>query len=46
MEQVVRIFRSFEEAEEAENEEYRNMPPERRVEIALELRSWTHPGCN
>ena len=37
MKKVVRTFRSFEEAEEADREFYRSLTPEQRMEILLEL---------
>jgi hypothetical protein len=40
MERVVRKFSSFEEAEEADWEEYRRMTPDERVASAVELWRW------
>ena len=37
MELVVRKFSSFEEAEQADREEYRNMTPQERINILLAL---------
>ena len=38
MEKVVRIFDSFEEADEADREERARMTPQQRVEIFFQLR--------
>lgn len=38
MEKVFRKFNSFEEAEEADREEYRRMTPQQRLEMTLLLR--------
>jgi uncharacterized protein YdeI (YjbR/CyaY-like superfamily) len=43
MEKVVRIFRSFAEAEKADREDYRSLTPERRLEILFELVAAQHP---
>ena len=37
MDKVVRKFRTFEEAEQAERENYRRMTPDQRLEILLHL---------
>jgi hypothetical protein len=37
MEKVVRIFKSFEEADQADKEYYRNLTPEQRLDILLEI---------
>ena len=35
MQKVARVFRSFEEADRADDADYRAMTPDRRVELAL-----------
>jgi hypothetical protein len=40
MEKVVRIFRSWEEADAADVEERLSMTPEERVEIFLTIQKW------
>ena len=35
MQKVARVFRSFEEADRADEQAYREMTPDRRVELAL-----------
>lgn len=37
MEKVVRVFRSFEEADRANRAEYRRMTPEQRLDVMLEI---------
>lgn len=37
VDRIVRKFRTFEEAEQAEREDYRRMSPEERLEILLHL---------
>ncbi len=37
MEKVVRVFKSFEEAERADREYYRSLTPQQRLDILLEL---------
>ena len=37
MEKVVRIFRSFEEADEADQEYFERLTPQQRLDIFLEL---------
>lgn len=37
MEKVVRVFKSFEEAEAADRAYYRSLTPEQRLEILFEL---------
>ena len=37
MEKVVRIFRSFEEADEADREYFERLTPQQRLDIFLEL---------
>jgi hypothetical protein len=37
MERVVRTFSAFDEADEADDEYYANLEPERRLQILLEL---------
>jgi len=44
MDRVVRVFRSFEEAEAAEIEEDLAMTPEQRVAAVLELRNRMFPN--
>ena len=46
MEKVVRIFHSFAEADAADAEEDRNMSPERRIEILLELQTRIYPDAH
>ena len=43
MERTVRVFESFEEAEEADKEYYRSLSPADRVEILLILRDQYNP---
>jgi len=43
MEKTVRVFESFEEAEEADKEYYRSLSPAQRVEILLILRDQYNP---
>jgi hypothetical protein len=38
----IRVFSSFEEAEEAERNEYKAMTPEQRVELISQLRALVH----
>ena len=45
MEKVVRIFRSFEEADAADVDQDREMTPEQRIDTVLRLRSWTYPDA-
>ncbi len=45
MEKVVRIFNSFEEADEADRERDRSMTPEERVAVVLQLPSWMYPNA-
>jgi hypothetical protein len=45
MEKTVRIFRSFEEADEAEAEFYARLTPSERVQILIELRGLQHPDA-
>lgn len=41
MEKVIRVARSFEEADQADRDYYRSLTPEQRLEILLELnRRW------
>jgi len=42
MEKVVRVFRSFEEAHEADLEESLQLTPQQRISIVLELRTRGH----
>jgi hypothetical protein len=37
VERVAKVFRSFEEADEADDEYYANLTPEERLDILLEL---------
>ena len=46
MEKVVRIFKSFADADAADAEEDRNMSPERRIEILLELQTRIYPDAH
>jgi hypothetical protein len=43
MEKTIRVFKSFEEAEDAEKEYYRSLSPAQRVEILLTLRDQYSP---
>lgn len=43
MEKTIQVFRSFEEAEEADKEYYRSLSPAERVEILLILRDQYSP---
>ena len=45
MEKVIRVFHSFAEAEAAEIEEDRNMTPEQRIAIVLELQTRIYPDA-
>ena len=45
MEKVVRVFHGFSEADAADAEEDREMTPERRVEMVLELRERLYPNA-
>ena len=45
MEKVVRIFNAFDAADAADAEEDRNMTPERRVAMVLELRERLYPDA-
>ena len=40
MERAVRIFSSFQEADEADRLEYGRMTPQQRVDMVLQLRRW------
>jgi hypothetical protein len=43
MEKIVQVFKSFEEAEAADEEYYRSLSPAERVEIVLILRAEFSP---
>lgn len=43
MEKAIQVFRSFQEAEEADKEYYRSLSPAERVEILLILRDEYSP---
>ena len=43
VDEVVRIFRSFEDAHAADCEQDRNMTPQERIATVLELRAWAFP---
>ncbi|MGA3095649.1 MAG: hypothetical protein ABSF25_04265 [Bryobacteraceae bacterium] len=45
MEKVVRIFSSFEDADEADARDDAAMSPEERLKILLELRDRRHPDA-
>jgi len=45
MEKVIRVFRSFAEADAANDEEYKKMTPEQRIEIVLRLREQVYPNA-
>jgi hypothetical protein len=45
MEKVVRIFRSFEEADKADLEERMRMTPRERLRVMVELRDFRHPDA-
>lgn len=45
MEKKVRIFSSFEEADEADARDYMAMTPEQRIQIVIELRDRRHPDA-
>jgi len=45
MENVVRVFDSFEDADAADREERARMTPEQRVEIFFQLRERAHPDA-
>ena len=45
MEKVVRKFRSFEEADAAEDETYMRMSPQERMRILSELREFVYPDA-
>jgi hypothetical protein len=46
MEKVVRVFRSFEEADAANVEEDLRMTPEQRIEIVFALRDRVYPNAS
>lgn len=45
VEKVVRIFRSFKDADAADVEEDLRFTPEKRIHLLLELQAWTHPDA-
>jgi hypothetical protein len=45
IEKVVRVFHSFEEAEQADAEADSLLTPEERIQIAIELRDRRHPDA-
>lgn len=45
VEKVVRIFRSFQEADEADAEADKHLSPEERLNLAIELRDRRHPDA-
>jgi hypothetical protein len=45
MENVIRVFRSFEEADAADAEEDRAMTPEHRIAIVFELQARLYPDA-
>jgi hypothetical protein len=45
MEKVIRVFDSFHEADAADADEDRDMTPERRVAMVLELRERLYPDA-
>ena len=46
MKKVVRIFNSFAEADAADVEEDKSIPPESRIEILLELQERMYPDAS
>jgi hypothetical protein len=44
MEKAVRIFRNFEEADEADREYFERLTPQQRLDIFLEILSRGRPG--
>lgn len=45
MEKAVRIFHSFEAADDADVEEDLRLNPEQRIETLLELQKWIYPDA-
>jgi hypothetical protein len=45
MEEVIRIFPSFEEADAADVQEDLRMTPQQRIEMVLELQDRMYPGA-
>jgi hypothetical protein len=45
VEKIVRVFRSLEEADEADLRVYASLSPEERVKILIELRDRRHPDA-
>jgi hypothetical protein len=45
MEKVVRVFSSFEEADEADARYYASLTPEERLRILIDLRDRAHPDA-
>ena len=45
MEKVVRVFSSFEEADEADARYYASLTPEERLRILIDLRDLAHPDA-
>lgn len=45
VEKKVRIFSSFEEADDADARDYMAMSPEQRIQIVIELRDRLHPDA-
>ena len=45
MEKVVRIFSSFQEADEFDARFYASLSPEERIQIVIELRDRRHPDA-
>jgi hypothetical protein len=45
VEKIVRVFRSLEEADEADLRVYASLSPEERLKILIELRDRRHPDA-
>src|SRR5262249_39590687 len=45
VEKVIKVFNSFEEADEADAREYARMTPQERLKILLDLRDLRHPDA-
>ncbi|MBV9074954.1 MAG: hypothetical protein JOZ10_15105 [Acidobacteria bacterium] len=46
MEKSVRIFRSFEQADESDSKADAQLTPQERIELVIRLREQRHPGSS
>jgi hypothetical protein len=46
MEKSIRVFRTFEDAEQADREFYMRLTPQERIEIISRLREQRHPAAD